>query len=179
MIGIHAERVAGDPQAIRWVIPAGTLPLGRVLGAPGRIGDLLGDMTLSDALIEPTAVWLWLRDGLLWSQYGNDIQAALRDALADPGGWEIAPAPGEVLQRVTEDLLEGSVGDFVRSHGGSVVATRQGEEVVVQLGGACEHCPAAEYTLALRLLEAMRRRCPDVIETARGRGQLRVRLSPP
>lgn len=179
MIGIHAERVADDPQAVRWVIPAGTLPSGKVRHAPSRLGELLSDTTLSDALVEPTAVWLRLRDGLLWSQRGGEVQTALQEALADPLTWEIDPAPGEVLERVTSDLLDGSVGDFVRSHGGSAVAQRDGDDVVVRLGGACEHCTAAEFTLRMRLLDALRRRLPDVAELDSGHGQLRLRLSTP
>jgi Fe-S cluster biogenesis protein NfuA len=176
VIGIHPERVAGDPQTVRWVIPGGTLPTGVVLDAPGRLGEMVADGTLSDGLVEHGAVWLRLASGLSWSHRGSDVQKALREALADPSGWTIEPGPGEVLERVTADLLAGSVGDFVRSHGGSVAAHRDGGQVVVQLGGACEHCPAAEHTLALRLLDAVRRRCPDVIETGRGRGEVRMSL---
>ena len=193
VIGVHAERVAGEDLVVRWVMPAGLLPAGRVRRAPGRLGEMLcqgtlsdaplsdaplSDAPLSDALVEPTALWLWLREGLSWSTYGRDVQAALPAALDRPDEWEIEPAPGEVLYRVTADLLAGSVGDFVRSHGGSVQARRDGEEVEVRLGGACEHCPAAEHTLRARLLDAMRRRCPDVGASDAGRGSLRLRLSP-
>ncbi len=176
MIGIHAERVAADARAVRWVVPAGTLPAGRVRRAPGRFGEMLCEGMFSDALTEHTAVWLWLRDDLSWSGQGGSVGAALREALAEPGGWEIDPAPGEVLERVTADLLAGSVGDFIRSHGGSVVAQRDGHDVWVRLGGACQHCPAAERTLASRLLEALRDRCPGVVEAERGPGCLRVHL---
>lgn len=178
VIGLHAERVAGDDRVVRWVIPAGTLPSGRVRRAPGRLGEMFGAGILSGALVETTAVWLWLQDGLTWSAKGNAVQSALREALADPECWEIDPAPGEVLERVTADLLTGSVGDFIRSHGGSVESYRDGEDVEVRLGGACEHCPAAEYTLRLRLLDAMRRRCPAVVESDRGPGTLRLSLRP-
>lgn len=176
MIGIHAERVAADDRAVRWVVPAGILPAGRVHRAPCRFGEMLSEGMLSDALTEHTAVWLWLRDGLSWSGQGGSVGAALRDALAEPEGWQIDPAPGEVLERVTADLLAGSVGDFIRSHGGSVVAQRDGQDVRVRLGGACQHCPAAGRTLASRLLEALRQRCPEVVEVERGPGCLRVRL---
>lgn len=179
MIAIHAERVADDPQAVRWVMPAGIVPSGRIRRAPGRLGELLGDATLSDALTEPTALWLRLRDGLFWSTYGSEVAAAVQNALSDPLGWEIEPAHGEVLERVTVDLLDGSVGDFVRSHSGSVQAQRDGDDVVIRLGGACEHCAAAEFTLRTRLLDALRRRLPDVTEHDSGPGQLRLRLSPP
>ena len=176
MIGIHAERVAGDDQAVRWVVPAGTLPAGRVRTAPGRLGEMLSDGTLSDALTEHTAVWLWLRKDLSWAQLGAAVQSALREALADPDAWAVEPAPGEVLEHVTADLLAGSVGDFVRSHGGSVTAQRSGDEITVQLGGACEHCPAAEHTLRLRLLDALRHRCPGLADSAGEHGQISLRL---
>lgn len=133
--------------------------------------------TFSEALTEHGAVWLWLREDLSWAREGPAVQTALRQALVEPSGWLVEPAPGEVLAHVTEDLLAGSVGDFVRSHGGSVTARPAGgEEVAVQLGGACEHCPAAEHTLRLRLLGELRRRCPDLVESGAGRGQLRLRL---
>lgn len=178
MIGIHPERVADDPQAVRWVIPAGTLPPGRVRAAPGQLGAMFADGTLTGGLVEHGAVWLWLRDGQSWEARGGAVRSALSAALEDPGGWGVDPAPGEVLDRVTTDLLGGSVGDFVRSHGGSVSAQRHGDTVTVQLGGACEHCPAAEYTLRLRLLEALRRRCPDLVDTGGGHGQISLQLHP-
>jgi Fe/S biogenesis protein NfuA len=143
--------------------------------APGRIGEMLRDGTFSAALAEHSAVWLWLRDDLTWSAAGAAVHAALREALADPDGWVLEPAPGEVLEHVTADLLSGSVGDFVRSHGGSVTAERCGDEVAVRLGGACEHCAAAEFTLRMRLLDALRQRCPNLVESV-GKGALTVRL---
>lgn len=180
MIALHAERVADDPQAVRWVLPSGTPAVGRVRSAPGRLGELLDDGTLRDALAEPGALWLWLCEGQSWARWGAPVQGALRAALADPGGWVVTPAPGEVLARVTADLLDGSVGDFVRSHGGSVRAERVGDDAVaLTLGGACEHCAAAEHTLRSRLMEQLRRRCPDVTEVERGRGQLILRLAAP
>ncbi len=177
MIGIHPERVAGDPQVVRWVVPAGLLPVGRVRRAPGVLGDMLGEGTLSEVLTEHAAVWIWLPDGSSWAAVGRRVQSALREALEDPGAWTIDPAPGEVLHRVVADVLDGSVGDFVRSHGGSVTTERSGDDVVVTLGGACEHCPAAGYTLQLRLLGELRRRCPDLAEIDSGGRTLTLRLS--
>jgi Fe/S biogenesis protein NfuA len=177
VIALHAERVVDDDRVVRWVVPAGTLPPGRVCRAPGDLGELLSDGTIFDALAEHTAVWLWLRDGLSWAQSGTAVQAALREALADPGGWVVRAAPGEVLEHVTADLLAGPVGDFVRSHGGSVTARPADDGAVsVRLGGACEHCPAAEYTLRSRLLDALRTRCPDLVEVERGSGGLTLTL---
>lgn len=176
MIAIHPERVAGDPQAVRWVMPAGTLPIGWVRRAPGRLGEMLSDGTFLEVLVEHTAVWMWLRPGSSWTAVGPGVQSALREALGDPGGWVIAPAPGEVLQRVVADVLDGSVGDFIRSHGGAVSTERSGDDVIVTLGGACEHCPAAGYTLRLRLVGELQKRCHDLIEVDSGAKDLRLRL---
>ena len=178
MIAIHAERVAGDERAVRWVVPAGTLAVGRVRSAPGRLGELLSDGTLSEAMVEHTAVWMWLRADDSWTTHGAAVQSALRDALGQPADWIIDPAPGEVLARVTTDLLDGSVGDFIRSHGGSVSVRSAGlDAVAVQLGGACEHCPAAGYTLRQRLVGELRRRCPNLVEVNNGDKQLTLSLS--
>lgn len=177
MIGIHAERVAGDDRAVRWVVPAGLLPVGRVQRAPGRLGELLSEGTFSDVLTEHSAVWLWLREGLSWATLGPSVQAALREALTDPDGWVVAAAPGEVLEHVTADLLAGSVGDFVRSHGGSVNTHRAGDMVTVRLGGACEHCPAAGLTLRGRLIGELRSRCPDLVEVDQGGRRLTITLA--
>lgn len=177
MIALHPERVAGDPQSVRWVMPAGTLPVGRVRRAPGRIGEMLTDGTLSDMLVEHTAVWTWLRPELSWTAVGAEVQTALREALTHAGDWIVDPAAGEVLHRVIVDSLDGSVGDFIRSHGGSVTAERCGENVVVTLGGACEHCPAAGYTLRLRLMGELERRCPNLVEVDRGGRNLVLGLS--
>ena len=179
MIALHAERVSGDPRAVRWVVPAGLLPTGRAAEAPGRLGAMLADGTLSDALVEHTAVWLWVCDPQSWGLLGSEVQTALREALADPEGWVVEPAPGEVLERVTADVLEGPVGDFMRSHGGSARCGRIGARAVeVALGGACEHCPAAGFTLRQRLLSALRERCPDLAEVDSGsHGRLTLTLT--
>jgi Fe/S biogenesis protein NfuA len=124
-------------------------------------------------------VWLWLRDGLSWRGQGRQVAEALRAALDQPDSWVIEPAAGEVLARVTADLLDGPVGEFVRSHGGTVSVQRTGEVVTVQLGGACEHCPAAEQTLRQRLLDQLRQRCPELTELSSARGTLRLALAAP
>lgn len=174
---MHAERVTGEPQAVRWVVPPGCVPCGLIRDAPAEFGRLFGDGTLTAGMVENSAVWLWLRDGMSWSSSGRPVQTALREALQDPSGWVVDPAPGEVLERVIADLIDGPIGDFVRSHGGAVTTQRCGDEVVVQLGGACEHCRAAEFTLRSRLLTELRRRCPDLAEVSDPGGRLTVTLA--
>ena len=127
VIALHAERVAGEPAAVRWVVPPGSLPPGRIRTAPGELGALFDDGTLTGGLVEHGAVWLWLRDGLSWRERGRAVEAALREALGEPADWVVEPAPGEVLMRVMADLIDGSVGDFVRSHGGTVTAAPAGD----------------------------------------------------
>ena len=80
-------------------------------------------------------------------------------------------------EHVTADLLAGSVGEFVRSHGGSVGTHRAGEIVTVRLGGACEHCPAAGLTLRGRLIGELRSRCPDLVEVEQDGKQLTLTLA--
>ena len=176
-VPLHAERVTGEPQAVRWVVPAGRLPNGRITAAPGRLGELFADGTLHAGLAEHGAVWLWLSDGRTWSALGTEIRAALQTALTDPAGWAVEAAPGELLERVTADLLDGSVGDFVRSHGGTVTAQRRGDTVTVRLGGACEHCPAAGLTLRQRWMGELRGRCPDLVASDGEDGQLTLTLT--
>lgn len=176
MIALHAERVSGEPQAVRWVVRTEGVAVGRVMSAPGELGRLFADGTLTAGLVEPTGVWLWLRDGMSWRSTGSAVSGALRAALAAPDEWVIEPAPGDVLERVVTDLLDGSVGDFVRSHGGSVDASRDGDVVNVRLGGACENCPAADHTLRARLIGELQRRCPDLVELDSRGGRLTLSL---
>ncbi len=176
VIALHAERVSGEPQAVRWVVGTDGVATGRVVSAPGALGGLFADGTLTAGLVEPAAVWLWLRDGMSWRTAGPAVSAAVREALAAPDQWVVEPAPGEVLERVVADLLDGSVGDFVRSHGGSVEASRDGDVVSIHLGGACESCPAADHTLRARLIGELQRRCPDVVELDSHGGRLTLSL---
>lgn len=87
MIGIHPERVSGDPRAVRWVMPAGTLAVGRVCRARGRLGDMLSDGTISAALAEHGALWLWLRAGESGPNSAMPVQAAPASALAIRPEW--------------------------------------------------------------------------------------------
>ncbi|MCX2933218.1 NifU family protein [Mycobacterium sp. CVI_P3] len=170
--------MTGEPQAVRWVTHTDGLAAGRVVDAPGELGRRFADGALTDGLVDPTAVWLWLRDGLSWRDMGSAIHKALRAALAEPAGWTIEPAPGEILELVTAELLNGGPGEFVRSHGGSVAAERVGDAVTIRLGGACESCPAAEHTLRHRLVGELRRHCPDLVELESHNGRINLRVRP-
>lgn len=87
------EAVAGQPQAVRWIVPH-ELPLGQVQNAPGTVGPLLTYGVVTQAIIEPGAVCMWLAEGHTWLDLGPRIRGALGDALA-LDGWQIAEASGE------------------------------------------------------------------------------------
>lgn len=165
-VPLHPEPVAGEPDVVRWVLPAGTLPTGRLLRAPGRLGAMLDDETIGEGLVEHTALWLRLCADLSWSVRGGEVRSALQEALVGaPRGWVVVPAADEVVTRVAADVLAGPAGDYVRSHGGLVeVARVEGGVLVLALGGACAGCPALGSTLRTRLETALRRRLPDLAE---------------
>lgn len=77
--------------------------------------------------------------------------------------------PGEgrsseaVLRMAVQQVIDGEVGDYVRSHGGSVELFKVDDGVVeVKLDAACAHCPASEVTLTTRFEKAVRASYPSV-----------------
>lgn len=160
---VHPEPVADRPDLLRWVVPAGTLPPGAVRWAPGRLGELLADGELADALAEHAALWLRLTEGS-WSERGAEVRAALQEALLDPSGWAVDAPDDTGLRLVVEDVLNGPVGDYIRSHGGRIdVAVVRDGAVELDLTGSCGHCPAAGLTLHARIESAVRERWPDLV----------------
>jgi Fe/S biogenesis protein NfuA len=161
----HPETVAGDPRALRWMVPAGLVPTGRVRRAPDELGRLFADGTLTAGLVGHVSVWLWLRPGSSWRDEGPRVRSALQRALAVPTGWLVEPAADEVLARVSNELLDGSVGDYVRSHGGAVeVSAVTDGTVELRFGGVCAECPALGLTMQRRVERALRSRWPDVVD---------------
>jgi Fe/S biogenesis protein NfuA len=162
-VPVHPEPVAGRPDVLRWVVPADTLPTGVVRRAPGRLGALLDAGELTDGLAERAALWLRLTRGS-WSERGAEVRGALQEALLDAAAWELDAPDDAGLQQVTEDVLSGPVGDYVRSHGGRIgVAVVRDGVVEVDLAGTCEHCPAAGLTLHARIESAVRERWPALV----------------
>ncbi|GAA2272075.1 hypothetical protein GCM10010415_43670 [Streptomyces atrovirens] len=167
---MHPEEVRGRPERLRWVIPAGILTgTGPLAEVPAPLAALLADGTLTQIVLEPVAVVTCLGADRTWPREGARVRTALHAALDDPPGW--IPATTDhghddtLLHAVAGDVLAGVVGDFARSHGGSIelVDVRDGV-VTVRLGGACHGCPAAWITLHQRLERHLRRRHPGVRE---------------
>lgn len=163
-VEMHAEALPADPTGVRWVLPGGLGGTGRVLAAPGRLGELLAAGVLVRAMAEPGALWTWLATPD-WATQGAEVRDALADALEAGDGWCFKPAPDELLELVARDVIERSLGAYIASHGGQISLLRAAEGVVeVRLDGTCAHCPAAGLTLHERIERAIRGRLGDAIE---------------
>lgn len=171
MIPLHPQRVPDHPDRLRWIIPTGILTsTGPIAEAPAPLAALLNDGTLAEITVEPAAVVTRLGGGRSWPSEGARVRTALHTALADPAGWVPSeqghwPSGDALLEDAARDLLTGPVGDFARSHGGTIdlVGVQDGV-VTVRLGGACHGCPAAWITLHQRLERELRRRYPGLRE---------------
>jgi Fe-S cluster biogenesis protein NfuA len=164
---MHPRRYPGDPQRLRWLIPAGLLePAAALTAVPEPLAALRADGTLTDIEVEPGAVVTRLGPGRTWHREGPRIRAALHASLDDPAGWcpaETGPAPDgdDRLRAAARQLLDGPVGEFTGSHGGGIELIEvRGGVVTVRLTGACNGCPAARITLRQRLERQLRQRCP-------------------
>lgn len=162
-VPVHPEQLAGDPRALVWSVPEVAIPAGRLVAAPGLLGELVSDGTLADGLVARGLVWLWLGDGRSWRDVGGRVREALQAALLEPEAWGVAPAGVEVLTRVTEYVLNGSLSDYVASHGGRItVSTVTDDTLELSFEGACANCPAADDTLHSRVEAAVREHYPTL-----------------
>lgn len=171
---LHAEAVGSDPAALRWVCPDGLPAVGRLVDAPGRLGELLAPGgPIVQALTERAALWTWLADADVgWSELGPVVRDAISAVAARPDLWQIDPAPDEVLRLVARDVLERELGGFIASHGGVITLVRAEEGAVeVALEGACAHCPAAGMTMHERIEAAIRLRVGDEVIVRPSAGQ--------
>ncbi|TNH28500.1 NifU family protein [Micromonospora orduensis] len=167
MIPVHPQPYPGHPDRLRWIVPAGVLTVvGPLAAVPAPLAALLTDGTLAEIVVEPTAVVTGLGPGHHWPIDGSRVRTAIHAALDEPAGWIPAHDTGDngldaVLFTLARDLLDGTVGQFARSHGGRIELVGVHDGVVtVRLTGACHGCPAARITLHQRLERELRRRYP-------------------
>lgn len=167
-VPVHAEAVPGQPGRARWVVPVGVLSFVGVPDAvPSPLALLLDAGTLASLEVQPGAVVIDLGPGRSWAAEGETVRVALQQALADPAGWR-PPAdatPEAALAAAVRSVLDGEVGDYARSHGGSLELVAVHDGIVdIALHGTCDGCPAAGRTLEDRVLAGVRALDPGVRE---------------
>ncbi|MFE9773794.1 NifU family protein [Streptomyces sp. NPDC005931] len=187
MIPLHPQPVAGRPDRLRWIVPAGLLSCtGRPAAVPEPLAALLTEGVLSRITVEAGAVVTRLGAGRSWRRDGPRVRSALHAALELPEGWLPGVPDGDTgggpsgaahddgppetvddrrLYAAARDLLAGPTGGVARAHGGTIelVGVRDGI-VTFRFGGACHGCPAAWFTLRHRLEHQLRRSHPGLRE---------------
>ena len=168
MVPTHPESVVGEPSVLRWIIPAGLLPfVGPVTTAPVALQSSIDDGTIARIDVEPTAIRIRLSAGRSWRTEGDRIRRALHGALEVPDAWmpQVDATPDAILRLAVLEVIDGDVGDYIRSHGGIIelVGVSDGR-VRLSLNGSCAHCPASDWTLTERVERAVRTRFPAVRE---------------
>lgn len=158
-IPMHPEPVAHDSQTMRWVIPADLIGCGVPVEMPRPLADLFTEGLLVKALVEQSAIWLWLNPEQSWSASGVRVREALGESLHQADHWRIDNVDESVLRLIAAEVLDGPVGEVIRSHGGCVEITRVTRTTVtVHMSGACSSCPAIGFTLRNRIEQEIRRR---------------------
>jgi Fe-S cluster biogenesis protein NfuA len=171
MIPLHPQQVPGRSDRLRWIVPTGILPgAGPLAEVPPPLAALLADGTLAEVTLEAAAVVTRLGADRAWPEEGARVRTALHAALDDPAAWITATGDDhghdDVLLRIAaQEVLAGEVGEFARSHGGTIDLVDVHDGVVtVRLGGACHGCPASWFTLHQRLERRLRRVHPGPVE---------------
>lgn len=189
LVPVHPEPVVDDAQSLRWSMPAATLDfVGVPSELPTALQRLLDEKVLSCLTVEPAAIRTRLDDGLTWRDHGARVRTALQTALAAPEQWRTgssAPPADELLTLAVQQVIDGDVGDYIRSHGGRVeLVSARDHEVEIQLSGACSHCPASDVTLTDRLETGIRVLYPRLArlsarnEPGSGTGRRLLRMLP-
>ncbi len=161
---LHAEAVPADPSVMRWVFGNDLPACGRLVDAPGMLGKMIepGGLIVR-AVAERRALWTWLAQPS-WATDGVAVREAVYDAAARLNDWRIEPAPDDVLALVAADVIDRTLERFIASHGGEIALIKAcHNEVDVQLGGACKHCPVSGMTLHGRIAHEIRERTGEEI----------------
>lgn len=166
LVPVHAEAVPGEPGRARWVVPVGLLPfVGVPLAMPEPLLLLVAEGVVERLEVQPGAVVVDLAEGRTWAAEGDAVRTALQQALADPDAWQSPEdaSPETALAAAVRSVLDGEVGDYARSHGGSLELVAVHDGVVdIALHGTCDGCPAAGRTLEDRVLAGVRALDPEV-----------------
>ncbi|GAB06801.1 NifU family protein [Gordonia amarae] len=168
---MHPE--PGDlPGQIRWIIPPGILTVRGTVRAPGELGRMQADGTLTAITVGARSVVL-TAEPAAWPRIGKTVRTALTAALRTPADWHAGTPAGDgsgghgndTIAEVAREVIDGRLGDYARSHGGRIALIGVDDGVVtVDLAGACRGCPASADTLRSGFEAELRRRCRDVVE---------------
>lgn len=159
---IHPEAVTGEPQAIRWVVDTGELPVGEVVHAAGTLGPMMQYGVITRMFVERGSVWTWLSPDHTWTDHGPRIRDAVVAAI-DADGWDITDGSAELLRFIADDIVRGQLFSYITSHGGQIsVVEATIDTVVLDFGGACADCPAAGRTLHDRVETTIKDRYPQL-----------------
>lgn len=168
MIPVHAERVPGEPDALLWHLPEVQMPTGLVRSAPGALGVLLTEGTITEATLARGLLWLAAPGPGTWARIGPDVRTALGQA-DDGEAWVIQPAATRVVGRVAGHVVGVELDAYLASHGGRLeVAAATGSEVAVRTGGACTGCPALRVTLTRRVEQRINARLDHPVRVVPG-----------
>ncbi len=167
LVPVHPESVLGDERTLRWSCPADILGfVGVPAQLPTAVQFLLDEGVLESVSVEPAGVLTMLGSARSWRKDGARVRQALQAALCTPQQWR--PAPGgtpddDALRLAVQQVIDGEVGAYIRSHGGQVELLRAHDhDVQLQLSGACRHCPASDITLSERLEAGIRALYPPL-----------------
>lgn len=163
----HAEPVDYDPTAMRWVFASGLPACGRLVGAPGELGEMLAPGGLIvKAVAERRALWTWLAEPN-WPADGVAVRQAVYAAAGRLDEWLIVPGDDEVSVMIAHDVIDRTLKQFIASHGGEIALVRADhDEVEVQLKGACARCAAAELTMHGRIEHEIRERTGSQVKVS-------------
>ncbi len=157
---LHPELV--DDSTCRWVTTPELIPgRGAVAKAPAAMTALMRAGV--EFQCEASAVVVTLPSGETWREWAEPVRLALLEALAQPTTWEAA-APADLGTVITE-VLDGPVGDYIRSHGGKAsLKSVAGANAEIELSGTCGACPLRGFTLNQRIGAAVREQFPELGE---------------
>lgn len=174
VLALHPEAVPGDPATLRWVVPPGRVPVrGRLEQAPGALGELLRDGTLTAVQCGPAEVSTTLGGGRSWAGEGARVRTALQSALTEPDAWvaqRSAPGAGETGRPGERPTERPGERPFERpgEQPGDDAAVRAGVQAVLDgpagqyvrsHGGGVELVDVSDGVVQLRLSGACRH-CP-------------------
>jgi Fe-S cluster biogenesis protein NfuA len=105
-----------------------------------------------------------------WPVLGKQIGKTIREQitsgkeLISPDVEKKAPSEDKIRQQI-EQLFASEINPAIASHGGRVeLVDVDGSKVYLRLGGGCQGCASANYTLKQGIEKAIRARVPEVTE---------------